>query len=506
MVRAGEGCRTAESAMKTLAPQPIEATNLLIVMDDEHNKKVLGCHGHPLVKTPNLDRLAALGTVFNSAYTSSPLCVPARAAFATGRPVHANRCWDNAIAYDGRIPSWAHLLRDAGHTVTSIGKLHYTGDDIDSGFSEEIIPMHIESGVGDLYGLIRDPLPVRHQSRDLAHSIGPGESSYTRYDRDITERTVRWLQDRARGPQTKPWVLFTSFIAPHSPLIAPPEFYAMYPLDQVTLSPKKPAAYHPWIQAWNDCYRFDSHFESDERRRVALASYYGLCSFLDANVGRILSTLEETGLAHQTRVLFLSDHGDNLGSRALWGKSTMYEESAGIPMFAAGPGVAAGRRVSTPVSHLDAMPTIMQAVGAAHLVPEGLRGRSLLDIANEHDDPHRTVLSEYHAAGSVSAAYMLRRGPWKYIHYTGFRPELFHLQDDPEELDDRSHDPANALLVEAFERELHGWCDPQATDRQAKADQAVLIERHGGAQKILARGGSSYTPIPGEETRLMSSH
>jgi len=172
----------------------MDAMNLLIIMDDEHNKKVLGYNGHKMVKTPHLDKLATRSIRFNNAYSSSPLCVPARAAFATGRYVHESKCWDNAIAYDGKIPSWAHILRDAGHTVTSIGKLHYANESIDAGFSEQIIPMHIEAGVGDLYGLIRDPLPKRHQSADLAKSIGPGESSYNQYDRDITLKTVEWLR------------------------------------------------------------------------------------------------------------------------------------------------------------------------------------------------------------------------------------------------------------------------------------------------------------------------
>src|SRR5690606_22251160 len=131
-------------------------------------------------------------TSFEAAYSSSPTCVPARAAFATRRHVHETGYWDNAVAYDGRVRSWAHALRDAGRLAVSIGKLHYTGDDIDGGFTEQIIPMHIEAGVGDLYGLIRDPLPIRHQSADLPRSIGPGESSYIRYDRDITDKTVEW--------------------------------------------------------------------------------------------------------------------------------------------------------------------------------------------------------------------------------------------------------------------------------------------------------------------------
>jgi choline-sulfatase len=478
--------------------------NLLIVMDDEHNKKVLGYNGHPQVRTPHLDRLARAGTVMANAYSSSPICVPARAAFATGQPVHVNRCWDNAIAYSGQPQSWAHRLRDAGHVVTSIGKLHYSGREIDSGFTEEIIPMHIEAGVGDLYGLIRDPLPTRHQSADLARSIGPGESSYIRYDRDIAARTVDWLKKQARVRHRKPWVLFASFMAPHSPLIAPPEFYAMYPPETVQLSPKRPAGMHPWIRAWEDCYRFDRYFESDAQRRIAVASYYGLCSFLDDNVGRILAALEATGLQHSTRVMFLSDHGDNLGARALWGKSTMYEESAAVPMILAGPDIAAGRRVHTAVSHLDAYPSILQAVGAADDA-QAMPGASLWQIAAAADRPARTVFSEYHAAGSLSAAYMLRDGRWKYIHYTGFAPELFDLQTDPEELHDRAADPACASVCAMFEQLLRGWCDPQAVDALAKADQAALIERHGGAQRILARGGSSYTPIPGEAPKLLGA-
>ncbi|MGQ3001088.1 MAG: sulfatase-like hydrolase/transferase [Hydrogenophaga sp.] len=478
--------------------------NLLIIMDDEHNKKVLGYNGHPLVKTPNLDRLARGGTVYENAYSSSPICVPARAVFATGQYVHDNRCWDNAIAYNGDMPSWSHLLRDAGHTVTSIGKLHYTGDDVDGGFTEQIIPMHIEAGVGDLYGLIRSPLPTRHQSADLARSIGPGESSYTRYDRDITTRTIDWLRTTGRRAHDKPWVLYASFMSPHSPLIAPPEYFAMYPVSGIQV-PTKRVPLHPWIKAWNDCYGFDSYFESDERRRVAIASYLGLCSFLDANVGKILHALEETGLAHNTRVVFLSDHGDNLGSRALWGKSTMYEESAGVPLISSGPGVAAGRRVKTPVSHVDFFPSILQCVGQEGLVPAHLPGRSIFDIADAPCDAQRIVFSEYHAAGGVSAAYMLRQGRYKYIHYTGFDPELFDLETDPEEVMDLGTSPSMAAVLAGFRQALDAICDPQATDLAAKRDQQALIEAHGGAEKILARGGSSYTPIPGEPVQLIGN-
>ncbi len=262
--------------------------------------------------------------------------------------------------------------------------------------------------------------------------------------------------------------------------------------------------YHPWIKAWNECYGFDDYFESDERRRVAVASYYGLCSFLDANVGRILAALEETGLAATTRVIFLADHGDNLGARALWGKSTMYEESAGIPVIMRGPGIAAGSRVQTPISHVDFHPTITASAGDPAL-SDGLPGRSIFEIAREAYDPTRSAFSEYHAAGGVSAAYMLRRGPYKYIHYTGFAPELFDLEQDPEETRDLAGDPAHADVLADFDRALRTICDPERTDADAKRDQQALIAAHGGMQKILTRGGSSYTPIPGEAVNLLGN-
>ena len=129
----------------------MKQTNLLFIMSDEHNKRVLGCYGHPTIRTPNFDRLAERGTRFTSAYTTCPICVPARASFATGQYVHQIRYWDNAIAYDGRVPTWGHRLMAQGHHVTSIGKLHYVDSDPKrNGFDEEI-------RVGELIQVCHEP-------------------------------------------------------------------------------------------------------------------------------------------------------------------------------------------------------------------------------------------------------------------------------------------------------------------------------------------------------------
>lgn len=151
--------------------------NLVIIMSDEHNPHFLGVRGHPVVQTPHMDRLAARGVNFVSAYTPSPVCVPARAAFATGKYVHDIKFWDNAMPFDGSMPSWHSLLRDRGHQVVSIGKLHFRSSDDDNGFSEEQIGMHVIDGEGDLLGLIRDEdMPKRKGAYKMARMAGPGES------------------------------------------------------------------------------------------------------------------------------------------------------------------------------------------------------------------------------------------------------------------------------------------------------------------------------------------
>ena len=201
---------------------PLAPKNLLVLMSDEHNPRALGCAGHPLAQTPQLDRLAARGTRFTSAYTTSPICVPARAGFATGKYAHQIGYWDNADAYDGAVPSWHHLLRARGHRVVSIGKLHFRGlPGDDHGFSEELLPMHVVDGIGDLKGLIRRDIPRRNGYDKLAKLAGPGESPYTRYDRDIAARAQAWLREEAPRNRARPWALFVSFVCPHFPLIAP---------------------------------------------------------------------------------------------------------------------------------------------------------------------------------------------------------------------------------------------------------------------------------------------
>lgn len=480
-----------------------DASNLLILMSDEHTRKVLGCYGNGMVKTPNLDRLAARGTRFTDAYTSCPICVPARASFATGLYGHQTGHWDNATPYTGMPESWGHRLQSNGNAVGSIGKLHYRNAEDPTGLDFQHLPMHLVDGVGDVLGCVREPLPRRWKARSMAEQIGPGETSYTAYDRDITAAAIQWLETQGRERRAdQPWVLFVSMVTPHFPLVAPDQFYSMY--ADSGLMPQKPAddPEHPWLAELRRCFVYDNF--TDEKTRIALASYYGLVTFLDANIGRILECLDTSGLREITRVIYVSDHGDNIGERGLWGKSNMYEESVGVPAILAGPGIPASHVCRTPVSLIDVYPTVMHCAGIDARA-DGRSGRSLVEVANEADDRERAVLSEYHAAGACSGAFMIRKGRWKYIHYVGLPPQLFDLESDPEERSDLGRDSGYAPIRDELEAVLRSICDPEAVDRRAKADQAAIVERHGGVEAVIERGGFGATPAPGEAVQFVNT-
>ena len=485
----------------------MQPKNMLFIMSDEHQGAAMGCQGHPLVKTPNMDRLAANGVRFDSAYSSCAICVPTRAAFATGRYVHDIGNWCNGHPYTGAVKGWGHRLQQNGHRVVSIGKLHYRNATDDTGFDEQIEPMHVVNGIGDVAGAVRDSLPVKANCKKMSDQIGPGESPYTEYDRKIVDNTVSWLKNEAPKYSDKPWCIFVSFVCPHFPLIAPPEFYEMYPLENIPLPdphPHRGYVRHPWIEAAAQCAIYDQFF-TDETRKIAIASYYGLTSFLDDNIGKVIKALDDSGLSDDTRVVYTSDHGDNLGTRGLWGKSNMYEPSANIPMIISGPGVPQGEVCNTPVTHVDCYQTILDCVGLPlDDTDNSLPGTSIYEIAANGDDKTRVGFSEYHASSAKTGSFMLRRDNYKYIYYVEMEPELFDLDSDPMELNDLSKAPQHHALMREFETLLRDIVDPEEVDRRAKADQAALVAKHGGRDAVLKRGSFGGTPAPGYKAEFKS--
>ncbi len=466
--------------------------NVLLLLSDEHSGRFLGCGGHPVVATPHLDALAAHGTRFTRATTPSPICVPARGALATGRWVHDVAAWHSAQPWTGSPRGWAHAARDAGARVATVGKLHFRSSDDDNG-ADEVLPMHVADGVGWVQGLFRrDPLPYP-ESAELADEVGVGHTTYTRYDERVTAAAEAWLAAHGAGPE--PWVLQVGFVAPHYPLSAPAEFTA--PLEGADLSPEIPAhpLVHPVVAA---TARFFAYHEGFDEARVleARRAYLALCAFLDHNVGRVLAALEASGAADETLVVYASDHGDMAGNHGLWCKSYFYEDSVGIPMLAAGPGVPVGAVVDTEVGLCDVAPTVLDVVGGGSSPEAGaFVGRSLLDLAGGAE-PDRPGFSEYHDGGSPTGSFMVRVGDLKYVHHVGAPPQLFDLAEDPDELVDLGDDPGRAAQRADCEGVLRSIVDPDDADRRAFADQAALEAAIGGRGAVAGFTRFDHTPVP----------
>ena len=481
----------------------MKPANLLFIISDQHQASAMGCAGHPLVQTPNLDRLAAEGARFTNAYTNCAICVPARAALATGRYVHQIGNWDNGFPYDGSVPSWGHRLKEQGYQVDSTGKLHFRSADDDNGFTEEIEPLHVVEGIGDPSSGIRDG-SIKRDWRPSIDEAGPGVSTYQQYDIRNRDNAIRWL--RKHADDEKPWVLFLSFVTPHPPFFSPPETYNLYSHEQITLPPQWQETdwvRHPTYDYMRRFFSIEQPFEEDTIRRL-LATYYGICTFLDDQIGRVLDTIDGLDLRDTTRIIYTSDHGEQLGARGLVGKFTMYEEASAIPFIMSGPDVPAGKVVDTPISLIDCYPSVLEAVGCAPSDDDIERpGSSLWEIASAQDHD-RAIFGEYHAIASSSAYYMLRDRRYKYVYHVNAPAQLFDLTADPDEFNDlaRYPDADTRQLLADYEMQLRAILDPEAVDQQAKTDQREKIESLGGRDAVAARGTFVNSPVPGEAPRF----
>jgi len=479
--------------------------NLIIFLSDNHNRSFLGAAGHPMVKTPAMDGLARRGVRFSNAYCTSPLCCPSRAAIATGRYPHQTGYWDNALAYDGRVPTWHHAVRDAGVDVTAIGKLHFRSSEDDNGFTDEIDVMHIVEAKGALISLLRatqDGVPRRRSHKAIYDDSVPGEAEYQIYDRRITAQAIEWLRDRAG--QEKPWVLLVSYPSPHPPFKVPQRFWDMYPLEDVSLPvqwrpedrPEHPAvAYLAWMNHLQD------GFSEDFVRRV-IAGYCGLITHTDEQIGEVIAELHRLSLTDDTRILYTSDHGEAAGHHGILGKANHYEHSLGVPLILAGPDVPAGQVVDQPVSHVDLFPTILDAmdVTSPDMMPDW-PGRSLWPIM-AGETASRPIFAEYHAMGSRNSGFAVRDGDFKLIYHVDMPNQLFDLKADPAEQYDLLANGTTLPEAGRLERILREFVDPEGIDARSKRDQAAHMEKFGGIEEIRKTGIFSRSPIPGSAVEI----
>ncbi len=465
--------------------------NIILICSDQHQRTMAGCYDNQIVKTPNIDSLAENGTVFKYAYTPNPICVPARASFATGRYGSNIGCIDNASPYCGQAKSFGHVLLKHGIPVTTIGKLHFRNSSDDTGFPDQRIPLHVRDGVGDLYGTIRRKDVIKPIVRNVVTNAKCGESSYSNYDRKVTEETLKYLDDVAN--ETKPWFLYVGYTFPHFPYTCPEETWGLYDENILPfpISIKKgERCEHESCQDIRRFFGLEKEF-SDEEVMRAVHAYYGMCTFLDHQIGMVLDRLHSTGLDKNTLIIYTSDHGEMLGNHGLWFKNCMFEESVGVPMIIKGPGIPVSVN-ETIVSLLDIYPTLLDGFGIELSDEEkSLPGKSILPIAEGLKYEPRLAISEFHANASITGGFMLRKGNFKLIYYVGYKPQLFNLNKDPHELVDISENPAYAYTLAEMIEELRRIMNPEAVNAKVKQQQMDRLNDHGGIAAIL----NGFDPI-----------
>lgn len=442
-----------------LAPSDAgQRVNVLVFRSDEHNPMVSSLYGHPMVRTPNMERLARMGTVFSAAYCPSPLCMPARSGYLSGRYVHEIQAYSNCNVLAPRYSTWAQeLTRQGVHTVL-VGKADFTMPSAQAGFSETIRAAD-RPQPGDWF-IRRKPLAVRTmEGRRRAAGWGPRPDPHAK-NRAVVDEAVRWIGEVGRRLD-RPWVMDVNIEAPHFPHYVTQEEWDLYPEggDLPAAGKEHPCAQHPIAE---DLRRhFETDYFAEEDIRGLRRGYLGCVTFVDSQLGRLLDALEETGLLARTVVVYTSDHGEMLGMFGMWWKCSLYEDSVRVPLIVAGPGFGAGTRVETPVTSLDLQASLFYATATRR--PKSWRGEPLQRLPR--NDPKRAVFAEYHGHGTRCSSYMIRQGPWKLLYHAEAPPQLFRLDRYPRETQDVAGEHPQVVL--ALEQRLRQICNPDRENMRA---------------------------------------
>ena len=431
--------------------------NVLFLICDDLNCD-LGCYGHPMVKSPNIDGLAERGVRFQNAYCQYPLCGPSRASFMTGLYPDQTLIQRNAIYIREHLPNvqtMSQMFRNNGYFATRIGKIYHYN-----------VPKHIgTSGHDDPYSwnYTINPRGRDVDDEDLIFSLRPGSFGGTlswlaaegtdeeQTDGMAATEAVRLLKQYARDKRQ--FFLAVGLLRPHTPYVAPKKYFAMYPRENIAV-PKVPEGYLdtlPKPARLSITRKKDQLNLPDDLARQAIQAYYASTTFADAQVGRVLDALEEAGLAENTIVLFTSDHGYHMGEHGHWQKTTLFENAAHVPLIIAGPGTeAAGQSTTTPAEMLDFYPTLAELCGLT--APAYLSGVSLAPVLKDPTaEPRQSALTQY------STGYGIRTPRHRYTEWGeegSDGAELYDHQTDPQEMVNLADRPEQAATVQQLSKLL----------------------------------------------------
>jgi choline-sulfatase len=447
--------------------------NIVIIMVDEINVAATSVYGHPFVLTPNMQRLADGGVTVERAYCNSPLCVPSRASFVTGRYASQIRVYDLNSSLASGEPTFAHAFNASGYETVLAGKMHFVGQDQRHGFQKRLVEdCH---GDGTHHGIPDWDAPPRKAtklSERLVNGGRAGVSKYVQYDYKVAEATVRYLEEYAQSDRSNPFLLCTGFISPHFPLVVEEPYFNMYYPDLADLPMHPELPNHPKYRRIQQHFNLAGPFPEDRIRR-ARADYYGLITFVDRLIGRIIDVLDAAGLGDNTLILLTSDHGEMMGEHGLWWKSCFLEEAARVPMICRWPNrLPPGERRKNVLSLVDVFPTILQAADIS--IPDFIVGHSFLPLLENGDlDWKDEAFIECLAHTAVHPEAAVIKGRYKYIYFVDEPDQLFDLDTDPHELVDLAGRPEFQPYIEEIKKDLLSKWPVREIDEQVRLSQRL---------------------------------
>lgn len=489
--------------------------NILIIMADQLVADLTGAYGHPVVRTPNLERLVQSGIRFDAAYCTYPVCSPSRSSLLSGRFASRNSAWDNAAPVASDIPMLPHYLATAGYETALSGKMHFVGPDQLHGF-EKRLTTDMFPGSLAWTPQREGPAPFVHPGNPDGPPIaidyvnaGPVQwNEQLQFDEETHYRALEYIRskrtDKAGSMQVKrlaaedpPWLLVASYHHPHEPFQPPQRYWDLYDgaeIDPVRIPAGETTA-RSVMDEWVDVLHGsrDVDLEDPDAQYRMRRAYYALVTYIDDKVGELLDALEATGVAENTVVIFTSDHGDMLGERGMVQKRVFYEWSARVPLIIGGaPLAVAGQVCETPVSLLDILPTLCELTGTMAI---DVSGQSLMPLIDQRSAERDPVFVEYHSEGVYAPCFMRRDGRYKYVYVHGHDDQLFDLHTDPLEQRDLSALPEYAHVVDEAQKHVLATFDPDDIEgriAQSLQDRSVIRE-------AMMRTGTrwDYQPHPG---------
>jgi choline-sulfatase len=425
--------------------------NFLILMADQLTARALPAYGNRVAHCPHIDDIAAAGVVFDSFYCNSPLCAPSRFSFLAGRQVSAIGAYDNAAEFPAQVPTFAHYLRRSGYQTVLSGKMHYCGADQLHGFEERLTTDIYPADFGWTPDWDRfAERPGWYHTMDSVMEAGPcTRTNQIDFDDEVVYSARQRLFDLARGRDRRPFCMVVSLTHPHDPYAIPQRYWDRYADVEIDMPRVRDggAPEDPHSRRLRHVCGLERVTVTETQVRAARRAYYGAISYVDEQIGTLMSALAEARFADDTIVLLLADHGDMLGERGLWYKMNFFEPACRIPMIVHAPARFAARRVPTSASLVDVLPTLCElAGGSATDYATPLDGTSLVpQLEGGAGAGADDVIGEYAAEGAIAPLVMIKRGRHKFVHSPADPDQLYDLATDPDELRNLAVDPTPAV-------------------------------------------------------------